>query len=144
MFRVSFMNGTRFITIHLPNNAILKFPPTMAFLPTLGTGLFIGSGQALAAGGPLSLLLSYGFISVLVYCMGTAVAEVAAHMPMSGGTMVNHNYRYSSSHLAFSMSYLRWYSLAMLVPFESPTESSTSVYSYPDRKSLFVSVSWRQ
>ena len=118
MFRVSFMNGTRFITIHLPNNAILKFPPTMAFLPTLGTGLFIGSGQALAAGGPLSLLLSYGFISVLVYCMGTAVAEVAAHMPMSGGTMVNHNYRYSSSHLAFSMSYLRWYSLAMLVPFE--------------------------
>lgn len=90
----------------------------MAVFPTLGTGLFVGSGQALAAGGPLSLLLSYGFISVLVYCFGTALAEVAAHVPISGGTMVNHNYRYSSSHLAFSISYLRWYSLAILVPFE--------------------------
>ncbi|KAB8209907.1 amino acid permease-domain-containing protein [Aspergillus parasiticus] len=86
--------------------------------PTLGTGLFIGSGQALAAGGPASLLGSYIFISILVYCVSTAVAEIAAHLPSQTGTMVNHTYRYASSHLGFSLGYLRWFSIAALVPFE--------------------------
>ncbi|OGM41226.1 putative PHD finger and SET domain protein [Aspergillus bombycis] len=90
----------------------------MAIGPTLGTGLFIGSGQALAAGGPASLLGSYIFISVLVYCVSTAVSEIAAHLPSKNGTMVNHTYRYASSHLGFSLGYLRWFSIAMLVPFE--------------------------
>ncbi|KAF7122520.1 hypothetical protein CNMCM5793_000545 [Aspergillus hiratsukae] len=90
----------------------------MAVGPTLGTGLFIGGGQALAAGGPASLLFSYLFLSVLVYCLTTAVSEIAAHMPAKDGTMVSHTYRYASAHLGFSMGYLRWYSLSMLIPFE--------------------------
>ncbi|KAL4897910.1 amino acid permease-domain-containing protein [Aspergillus ambiguus] len=90
----------------------------MTIEPTLGTGLFIGSGQALAAGGPASLLGSYIFISVLVYCLTTAMAEVATHVPMQDGAMVTHAYQYTSSHLGFSLGYLRWYSTAMLVPFE--------------------------
>ncbi|EAW13987.1 putative proline permease [Aspergillus clavatus NRRL 1] len=90
----------------------------MAVGPTLGTGLFIGAGQALAVGGPASLLVSYLFLSALVYCLATAVAEIAAHMPLRDGTMLTHGYRYASTHLGFSMSYLRWYSLSMLIPFE--------------------------
>ncbi|KAE8377620.1 amino acid permease/ SLC12A domain-containing protein [Aspergillus bertholletiae] len=90
----------------------------MAIGPTLGTGLFIGSGQALAAGGPASLLCTYIFISVLVYCVSTAAAEIAAHLPSHHGTMVNHTYCYASPHLAFSLAYLRWLSITMLVPFE--------------------------
>ncbi|GFG04090.1 proline-specific permease [Aspergillus udagawae] len=90
----------------------------MAVGPTLGTGLFIGGGQALAAGGPASLLFSYLFLSALVYCLTTALSEIAAHMPAQDGTMVSHTYRYASKHLAFSMGYLRWYSLSMLIPFE--------------------------
>ncbi|KAH2229344.1 hypothetical protein KXV37_004289 [Aspergillus fumigatus] len=90
----------------------------MAVGPTLGTGLFIGGGQALAAGGPASLLFSYLFLSVLVYCLATALSEIAAHMPVQDGTMVSHAYRYASKPLAFSMGYLRWYSLSMLIPFE--------------------------
>ncbi|KAE8351054.1 amino acid permease/ SLC12A domain-containing protein [Aspergillus coremiiformis] len=90
----------------------------MAIGPTLGTGLFIGSGQALASGGPASLLGSYIFISILVYCISTAVAEIAAHLPSRHGTMLTHTYRYASSHLGFSLGYLRWYSMALLVPFE--------------------------
>ncbi|PKY01460.1 putative proline permease [Aspergillus campestris IBT 28561] len=86
--------------------------------PTLGTGLFIGSGPGLAAGGPLSLLISYIFISVLVYCLTTAIAEVAAHMPADDGTAVTHTYQYGWSHLGFALGYLRWYSFALMVPFE--------------------------
>ncbi|KAB8235314.1 putative proline permease [Aspergillus alliaceus] len=90
----------------------------MSIGPTLGTGLFIGSGQALATGGPASLLGSYIFISILIYCISTAVAEIAAHFPSKHGTILSHTYNYASSHLGFSLGYLRWYSIATLVPFE--------------------------
>ncbi|RAK99182.1 putative proline permease [Aspergillus ibericus CBS 121593] len=93
----------------------------MALIPTFGTGLFIGAGQALAAGGPASLLGSYVLISVLTYCLTTAIAEIAAHRPALNGTMVAHSYEYGSNHLGFSLGYLRWYSLAMMVPFEITT-----------------------
>ncbi|KAH8424616.1 putative proline permease [Aspergillus melleus] len=90
----------------------------MAVGPTLGTGLFIGSGQALAVGGPATLLAAYVFISLLVYCLTTAAAEIAAHMPVRDGTMLSHTYRYGSIHLGFALGYLRWYTLALLASFE--------------------------
>ena len=93
----------------------------MAILPTVGTGLFVAAGQALAVGGPASLLICYGFISILVYCMATAVGEIAAHTPDCNGAMIRHGYKYGSQSLGFSMGYLRWYSLAMMVPFEITT-----------------------
>ncbi|BDD56096.1 hypothetical protein MPDQ_007604 [Monascus purpureus] len=93
----------------------------MAIIPTIGTGVFIAAGQALAVGGPASLLISYGFISILVYCMTTAVGEISAHRPDRNGTLIRHGYKYGSQSLGFSMGYLRWYSLAMMVPFEITT-----------------------
>ncbi|THC88236.1 hypothetical protein EYZ11_012314 [Aspergillus tanneri] len=32
--------------------------------------------------------------------------------------MLSHTYRFASTHLGFSLGYLRWYSMALLVPFE--------------------------
>ncbi|CAI7597104.1 unnamed protein product [Penicillium bialowiezense] len=93
----------------------------MAIGPTLGTGLFIGAGQALAAGGPASLLLSYIILSLLTYAMTTSVAEVATHMPSGHGTMVTNGYLYMSSSVAFASTYLRWYTLALFVPYETTT-----------------------
>ncbi|KAL5358611.1 amino acid permease/ SLC12A domain-containing protein [Aspergillus floccosus] len=90
----------------------------MALGGTIGTGLFVGSGQALAIGGPLSLLLGYIFISVLVYCLVTGIAEVGAYMPVHGGTMSYHGFRYVSRSMGFAMGYLYWYSLGILVPYE--------------------------
>ena len=81
-------------------------------------GLFVGSGQALAIGGPASLLLGYLFISGLVYCLVTAIAEIGAYMPVHGGTMAYHGFRYVSRSMGFAMGYLYWYSLGILVPYE--------------------------
>ena len=93
----------------------------MAVVPTLGTGLFVGSSQALAIGGPLTLLASYLILSVLAYCLTSTLAQVAAHVPAHYGTLVTHGYRYGSRHFGFAMGYLRWYTLAMMVPFEITT-----------------------
>lgn len=92
----------------------------MAVGPTLGTGLFIGAGQALAVGGPASLLISYVFLSLLTYLMTTTVAEVAAHSPARHGTLVMNAFRYTSR-LGFAAAMLRWYTMAMFVPYEITT-----------------------
>ncbi|KAL2823448.1 amino acid permease/ SLC12A domain-containing protein [Aspergillus cavernicola] len=90
----------------------------MALGGTIGTGLFVGSGQALNIGGPLSLLLGYIFISTLVYCVVTGIAEMGAYLPVHGGTMSYHGFRYVSRSMGFAMGYLYWYSLGILVPYE--------------------------
>ncbi|KAL3479697.1 amino acid permease/ SLC12A domain-containing protein [Aspergillus californicus] len=90
----------------------------MALGGTIGTGLFVGSGQALNIGGPLSLFLGYIFISTLVYCVVTGIAEIGAYLPVHGGTMSYHGYRYVSRSMGFAMGYLYWYSLGILVPYE--------------------------
>ncbi|PWY82091.1 hypothetical protein BO70DRAFT_35239 [Aspergillus heteromorphus CBS 117.55] len=104
----------------------------MALGGTIGTGLFVGSGQALHIGGPLSLLLGYIFISGLVYAIITGLAEVGAYLPVHGGTMGYHGYRYVSRSLGFAMGYLYWYSLGILVPYEIVAASMVIDYWHPD------------
>ncbi|EEA25743.1 hypothetical protein TMatcc_006025 [Talaromyces marneffei ATCC 18224] len=104
----------------------------MALGGTIGTGLFVGSGQSLAIGGPASLLLAYIFISVLVYSLVTAIAEIGAYMPVHGGTMSYHGFRYVSRSLGFAMGYLYWYSIGILVPYEITAASLVITYWNPD------------
>ncbi|KAF7714021.1 Amino acid/polyamine transporter I family protein [Penicillium ucsense] len=95
----------------------------MALGGTIGTGLFVGSGQSLHTGGPASLLISYIAISILVFSIATAIAEVGAYLPVHGGSMASHGHRYVSRSLGFSMGWLYWYSLGILVPYETVAAS---------------------
>lgn len=90
----------------------------MALGGTLGTGLFLGSGQALAIGGPAFLLICYSCIGFLVFLAVTAVAEVATYLPVHGGTMSYYGFRYVSRSMGFALGYLYWYSMGILVPNE--------------------------
>jgi amino acid permease len=99
----------------------IYYESAMALGPTLGTGLFIGAGQALAVGGPASLLMSYAFLSLLTCFMVTTVAEVATHAPARHGTLVANGFRYMTDSMGFAAGILRWYTLAMFVPYEITT-----------------------
>lgn len=85
---------------------------------TIGTGLFVGSGATLARGGPAFILACYIIVTILVLFVVTAITEVAAHLPLAGGTMSYFGFRYGSSSLGFAMGWLYWYSLGILVPYE--------------------------
>lgn len=85
---------------------------------TIGTGLFVGTGATLATGGPAFILLCYIILTILVLFIVTAITEVAAHLPVSGGTMSYFGFRYVSNSLGFAMGWLYWYSLGILVPYE--------------------------
>lgn len=49
-----------------------------------GTGLFVGSGSALAIGGPASLLIAFGLIGIMLYCTVHALGEMAVAFPVAG------------------------------------------------------------
>ncbi|KAH7127372.1 amino acid permease/ SLC12A domain-containing protein [Dactylonectria macrodidyma] len=84
----------------------------------IGTSLFLGTAQVLRVGGPLFLVVSYGILSALIYCVVTAIAEVATFLPVPGGTMAYYGHKYVSRSMGFAMGYLYWYSLGILVPYE--------------------------
>ena len=66
---------------------------------TIGTGLFVGSGQTLARGGPAFILGCYIFLAISVWCVVTGITEVAAWLPTKGCSMNLFGYRYVSRSL---------------------------------------------
>lgn len=107
----------------------------------IGTSLFLGTGQALAVGGPAFLFLSYCVLSVVVYGVVTGIAEVATYLPVHGGTMSYYAYRYVSRSLGFAHGYLYWYSLGILIPYEVTAASLLIDYWHPDVSiAVFITV----
>ncbi|PSN65550.1 histidine permease [Corynespora cassiicola Philippines] len=85
---------------------------------TIGTGLFVGSGQTLNRGGPAFIVGSYCFMSFLIFCVVSCIIEVAAYLPTPGSSMNLFGYRYVSRSLGFALGWLYFYSLGILVPYE--------------------------
>lgn len=91
---------------------------------SIGTGFFLGTGQALAIGGPGFLVIAYTLMSLLVYCIVTAVIEISTYLPVSGASISYYCTRYVSSSLD---GYISIHSASSL-PMSSPrlVLSSTS------------------
>ncbi|KAK6462974.1 general amino acid permease [Scheffersomyces coipomensis] len=51
---------------------------------SIGTGLFIGSGTALRTGGPASLLIAWGLVGTMVFCVIHALGELCVAYPVNG------------------------------------------------------------
>jgi amino acid permease len=51
---------------------------------SIGAGLFIGCGKALATGGPASLLTAFTVVGAMLFCVMHALGELAAIYPISG------------------------------------------------------------
>ncbi|KAI9733445.1 MAG: hypothetical protein M1818_007193 [Claussenomyces sp. TS43310] len=51
---------------------------------SIGTGLFIGSGAALATGGPASLLIAFILMGGVLFCTVQALGEMAVAFPVAG------------------------------------------------------------
>ena len=64
------------------------------------------------------IFLAYSMIAALVLGVVTAIVEVAAYLPVSGGTMGFYGHRNASDSLGFAMGWLYFYSLGILVPYE--------------------------
>lgn len=54
----------------------------------IGSGLFVGSGSALATGGPASLLIAFTLVGVMLFCTIHALGELAVLFPVAGSFSV--------------------------------------------------------
>ncbi|KAL0939235.1 amino acid permease [Colletotrichum truncatum] len=84
---------------------------------TIGTGLFIGLGSALAKAGPVSLLLAFIFMGSVVYSVMASLGEMASFIPVTGSFTV-YATRFVDPTLGFSMGWLYWFNWSITFAVE--------------------------
>lgn len=80
--------------------------------------MFVGTGRTLALGGPAFILAGFIIVSFLIYCVVTAIVEVATYLPVHGASMAYYGHRYVSRSMGFALGWLYFYALGILVPYE--------------------------
>jgi len=93
----------------------------------IGAGLFVGSGSALQAGGPASLVICFIIIGVMLLLVMQALAELGVLYPVNGG-FFKYNLRFISRSWGFATGWdyaIQW---LIILPFELTAASITLRY----------------
>ena len=77
----------------------------------IGTGLFLGAGGRLAAGGP-GLFLVYAVCGFFVFFVMRALGELVLHRP-SSGSFVSYSREFFGEKTAYAVGWLYWLNWAM-------------------------------
>ena len=102
---------------------------------TIGTGLFLASGGAIAQAGPGGTLLAYALIGVMVYFLMTSLGEMAAFMP-SSGSFSTYATRFVDPSLGFALGWNYWYNWAITIAAEIAAVTLIMKYWFPDSSSV--------
>ncbi|KZT26248.1 amino acid permease Dip5 [Neolentinus lepideus HHB14362 ss-1] len=78
----------------------------------LGTGLIIGSGAALAKGGPASILISYTVVGFVMYLVMCALGEMGSWLPLPSG-FTGYATRFCDPSLGFALGWIYWMKYAI-------------------------------
>jgi len=83
----------------------------------IGTGLFLGTSEALQNGGPIGLILGYIVMGSIVYCVMISLGEMIAYLPIEGGH-IKLAERFVNPAMSFTMGWNYWYSWMIALPAE--------------------------
>ena len=109
---------------------------------TIGTGLFLGTGGALSAAGPVSLLIAFAFIGSVVYSVMTSLGEMASFMPVAGSFTVYAS-RLVDPALGFSMGWVYWFSWSITYALELTAGGLIIQYWLPDvNVAIWIAIFW--
>jgi amino acid transporter len=89
----------------------------IALAGTLGTGLFLSIGQAIARSGPLGTWLAYSIIGATLFSVVLAVGEMGALVPLNGG-IVRYSEKFVDPALAFANGWNEIYAHIVGIPGE--------------------------
>merc|ERR1712227_870773 len=84
---------------------------------SIGAGLFVGSGGALAKGGPASLLIDFSLIGIMMINVVYALGEMAIMFPISGG-FYTYSVRFIDPSWGFAMGWNYVFQWAIVLPLE--------------------------
>lgn len=111
----------------LKRNLTGRHMQMIAFGGSIGTGLFIGSGGALASGGPGFLLIDFILIGLMLFCVVMALGELAATLPVSG-SFASYSTRFLDPAWGFAMGYNYWMQWFIILPLELTAASIVLEY----------------
>ncbi|KAI5460411.1 amino acid permease-domain-containing protein [Mariannaea sp. PMI_226] len=94
---------------------------------SIGAGFFVGSGSALAKGGPGTLFVDYLIISIMVFNVVYALGELAIMYPVSGG-FYTYSSRFIDPSFGFAMAWNYAFQWAVTLPLELTVCSITIGY----------------
>lgn len=109
---------------------------------TIGTGLFIGSGTAVAYAGPVGALLAFIFVGTIVYSVMTALGEIATFLPIPGA-FASYATRLVDPSLGFAMGWIYWFSWASTFALE--LTATGLIIQYWDKTvpiAAFIAIFW--
>ncbi|KAI9372383.1 amino acid permease/ SLC12A domain-containing protein [Aspergillus egyptiacus] len=109
---------------------------------TIGTGLFISSGSAIATAGPVGALIAYMFIGSIVYAVMTALGEIATYIPIPGA-FTSYATRMIDPSLGFAMGWIYWFSWAITFALElTATGLIIQFWNQDLHIAIFIGVFW--
>lgn len=83
----------------------------------IGTGLFLGSGGAIAEGGPGGTLLAFAVMGLMIYFLMTSLGEMATYLPISG-SFETYASRFIDPAFGFAIGWTYWFMWAMTPAIE--------------------------
>ncbi|KAL0077878.1 amino acid permease/ SLC12A domain-containing protein [Phycomyces blakesleeanus] len=83
----------------------------------IGTGLFLNSGQNIAAAGPAGALIAYCVVGFMVFCIMTCLGEMATFLPVSG-SFNHYASRFVDPALGFALGWNYWFSWGVTIATE--------------------------
>lgn len=106
---------------------------------SIGTGLFLASGGAIASAGPGGALLAYIAVGIMVYFLMTSLGELATYVPDSG-SFETYASRFVDPSLGFAMGWNFWYNWAITIAAELSAATLIIKYWFPESSSFLWSV----
>jgi amino acid transporter len=109
---------------------------------TIGTGLFLGSGSALATAGPVGCLIAYLFVGTIVFSVMISLGEMATYIPVAG-SFTAYASRFVDPTLGFAMGWIYWFSWAITFALELTASGLIIQYWNSDLSiAIWIGVFW--
>ncbi len=93
----------------------------------IGTGLFVGSGIALANAGPVGVLLAYIITGAMIFGVMEGLAEMSSYLPVSGSFM-HFASRFVDPSLGMALGWNYWWCYA--IGWASELSAASAVIGY--------------
>ncbi|KAI5784970.1 amino acid permease/ SLC12A domain-containing protein [Pyronema domesticum] len=111
---------------------------------SIGTGLFVGSGKALAGGGPASLLICFALIGAMLFSTVHALGELAVLFPVAG-SFAAYSTRFLDPAWGFAMGWNYAMQWLIVLPLEIVAAAITVNY-WDDKQTIspavWVTIFW--
>ncbi|KAG0262998.1 hypothetical protein DFQ27_001993 [Actinomortierella ambigua] len=113
----------------------LRHMVMIAISGTIGTGLFLTSGQTIATAGPLGALLAYVVIGIWLVFVTQAIGEIATLLPIPGA-FTSWGMRFYDESFSFMMTWMYFLNWGLTIPAELSASSLVIAYWLPENSTF--------